>query len=115
VVRAVPSVLGETLDPDLLRDVLASVVTSDPAERVRSAADAVLADLSCYPAVTANTSLTTGSVVELLEALDACEDPYSCPHGRPTMIAVDLAEIEDRFERDYPGHQTRRPEDDAER
>jgi DNA mismatch repair protein MutL len=58
--------------------------------------------------VTGNTSLTEGSVRELLAALDDCENPYACPHGRPTIIHIDRQELEDRFERDYPGHGGRR-------
>jgi len=64
----------------------------------------VLADLACHPSVTGNTSLTEGRVTDLLSALDDCENPYACPHGRPTLVRVDREEIEGRFERDYPGH-----------
>jgi DNA mismatch repair protein MutL len=60
--------------------------------------------------VTGNTSLTDGSVVDLLEALDDCENPYACPHGRPVVIEISRDEIDDRFERDYPGHGGRREE-----
>jgi len=47
-------------------------------------------------------------VVDLLEALDGCANPYACPHGRPVVVSVDADEIESRFERDYPGHGGRR-------
>ncbi|OAQ52378.1 DNA mismatch repair protein MutL [Natrinema mahii] len=106
-VTTVPAVLEETLEPDRLRDVLASFVAGDReagAETVDALADEFLGDLACYPSLTGNTSLTEGSVVDLLEALDDCENPYSCPHGRPVIVRFDEAEIEDRFERDYPGH-----------
>jgi len=52
--------------------------------------------------VTGNTSLTEGRVVDLLDRLDACENPYACPHGRPVVIRIDREEIGSRFERDYP-------------
>ncbi|WP_226004070.1 DNA mismatch repair endonuclease MutL [Natrinema salinisoli] len=106
-VTTVPAVLEETLEPDRLRDVLASFVAGDReagAETVDAMADEFLGDLACYPSITGNTSLTEGSVVDLLEALDDCENPYSCPHGRPVIVRFDEREIEDRFERDYPGH-----------
>ncbi|AGB30631.1 DNA mismatch repair protein MutL [Natrinema pellirubrum DSM 15624] len=106
-VTTVPAVLEETLEPDRLRDVLASFVAGDSeagAETVDALADEFLGDLACYPSITGNTSLTEGSVVDLLEALDDCENPYACPHGRPVIVRFDEAEIEDRFERDYPGH-----------
>ncbi|MFC4542858.1 DNA mismatch repair endonuclease MutL [Halosolutus amylolyticus] len=106
-VTTVPAVFAETLDPDGLRDVLASFVQGDResgAETVDALADEFLGDLACYPSVTGNTSLTEGSVVDLLEALDDCENPYACPHGRPVIVEIDETEIEERFERDYPGH-----------
>ncbi|SEO45920.1 DNA mismatch repair protein MutL [Halogranum amylolyticum] len=113
-VRSVPAVFDAALDPELLRDALtAFVAESDDGgrETVDAVVDSLLADLACYPSITGNTSLTEGSVVELLEALDACENPYACPHGRPVVIEFDRGEIEDRFERDYPGHAGRRREE----
>ena len=112
-VRTVPAVFDATLDPDRLRDALAGFVADERdggRETVDAAAEEFVADLACYPSITGNTSLTEGSVVELLEALDACENPYACPHGRPTIVRLDREEIEDRFERDYPGHAGRREE-----
>ncbi|GAB7019436.1 DNA mismatch repair endonuclease MutL [Halostagnicola bangensis] len=106
-VTTVPAVLEKTLEPSRLRDVLASFIAGDReagSETVDALADEFLGDLACYPSITGNTSLTEGSVVDLLEALDSCENPYSCPHGRPVVIQFDEGEIEDRFERDYPGH-----------
>ncbi|WP_238994011.1 DNA mismatch repair endonuclease MutL [Halobellus captivus] len=108
-VESVPAVFAATLDPELVRDVLSAFVSEADGEHggeetVAAVADDLLADLACYPAVTGNTSLTEGSVVDLLEALDACENPYACPHGRPVVIEIDGDEIGDRFERDYPGH-----------
>jgi DNA mismatch repair protein MutL len=111
-VTAVPAVFDATLDPNLLRDVLAAFAdeVTDGDRPVSEVADALLADLACYPSVTGNTSLTEGSVTDLLDALDACENPYACPHGRPVLVEFGREEIEERFERDYPGHGGRRAE-----
>ncbi|WP_338727243.1 DNA mismatch repair endonuclease MutL [Haladaptatus sp. DJG-WS-42] len=108
---AVPAVVAGAADPSLLRDILSEFVSSErPAETVDAVRDHLLGDLACYPSVTGNTSLTEGSVVDLLAALDACENPYACPHGRPVIIEFSREEIESRFERDYPGHAGRRTE-----
>ncbi|QPV61953.1 DNA mismatch repair endonuclease MutL [Halosimplex litoreum] len=109
-VRTVPSLVADTADPDLLRDALAAFVDGEgsAAETVEAAADELLADLACYPSITGNTSLTEGSVTDLLERLDDCENPWACPHGRPVVVEFDRDEIEARFERDYPGHGGRR-------
>ncbi|EMA71626.1 DNA mismatch repair endonuclease MutL [Halorubrum distributum] len=111
-VTAVPAVFDAALDPDLLRDVLSALVDDAAAgdEPVADVVDELLADLACYPSVTGNTSLTEGRVVDLLDRLDACENPYACPHGRPVVIRLDRDEIGSRFERDYPGHGGRRAE-----
>ncbi|RLM70410.1 DNA mismatch repair endonuclease MutL [Halorubrum sp. Atlit-26R] len=111
-VTAVPAVFDAALDPGLLRDVLSALVDDAAAgdEPVADAVDELLADLACYPSVTGNTSLTEGRVVDLLDRLDACENPYACPHGRPVVIRLDRDEIGSRFERDYPGHGGRRAE-----
>ena len=109
-VTAVPAVFTATLDPGLLRDALSTAIDAEPAESVEARADAVLADLACYPSITGNTPLTDGSMRGLLEALDGCDNPYACPHGRPVVVEISKAELDDRFERDYPGHRHRRPE-----
>ena len=98
--------IAETAGPELVRDVLGEFVESDvaAAETVEAAVDELLADLACYPSITGNTSLTEGSVLDLLDRLDDCENPYACPHGRPVVIEIDTEELEARFERDYPGH-----------
>lgn len=104
-VSQVPAVFDAALDPELLREVLVSTAEAAEAdEPLSEVADDLLSDLACHPAVTGNTSLTEGSIVDLLEALDDCVNPYECPHGRPTIVRIDRDEIDDRFERDYPGH-----------
>ncbi len=109
-VTAVPAVFDAALDPTLLRDTLVSFaeeVTSG-SQPATAAAEDLLADLACYPSITGNTSLTEGSATELLAALDECENPYACPHGRPVVVEFGADEIANRFERDYPGHESRR-------
>jgi len=104
--RTVPALAAGPATPELLRDVLGEFVAGEDAAAatVEAAADDLLADLACYPSITGNTSLTEGSVVDLLAALDDCENPYACPHGRPVLIELDGDELAARFERDYPGH-----------
>ncbi|GAB6860930.1 DNA mismatch repair endonuclease MutL [Haloplanus litoreus] len=111
-VRTVPTVFDAALDASLLRDALTGFATEAESadETIDAVADTLLADLACYPSITGNTSLTEGSVVDLLSALDDCENPFACPHGRPVVVSFDRDEITDRFERDYPGHGGRRAE-----
>ena len=104
-ITTVPALVADSAGPSVIRDVLADLVTGDEAaeQTVEAVADELLSDMACYPSITGNTSLTDGSVVDLLSTLDDCENPWACPHGRPVLIHIDSGEIDDRFERDYPG------------
>ncbi|MCY4730889.1 DNA mismatch repair endonuclease MutL [Natronomonas gomsonensis] len=110
-VTTVPALLAEELGAEaaeLARDLLGEFVEGDPTGTVEAVVDDLLGDLACHPSIKGNTSLREGTVAELLAALDDCENPYACPHGRPTIIELPREEIENRFERDYPGHGGRR-------
>jgi DNA mismatch repair protein MutL len=110
-VRTVPALLADHAGasaPEIARDIVNEFVDGDPEGTVESIVDDVLGDLACHPSITGNTSLREGTVAGLLDALDDCENPHACPHGRPTLIEIPDREIEARFERDYPGHEARR-------
>ena len=108
-VTAVPAILDRPMAPTVIRDAInAAVDDADPAQPIDAIADELTADLACHPSIKGGTILSDGSIVDLLERLDACENPYACPHGRPVLIRIDEDELAERFERTYPGHAERR-------
>lgn len=56
-------------------------------------------DISCKAAIKANHRLTKDEVDHLISNLRKCENPYSCPHGRPIMVFISYYEIEKWFKR----------------
>ena len=54
---------------------------------------------SCKAAVKGNYSMTKEEVMKLLEELMTLNNPYNCPHGRPTIISMSKYEIEKKFKR----------------
>ncbi len=58
-----------------------------------------LASAACKKAVKGNTALNPEEMTTLLENLKQCENPYSCPHGRPTFTKISQYELERRFKR----------------
>ena len=58
-----------------------------------------LASRACKAAVKGNDILDMSEIRELLRELSHCENPYSCPHGRPTFIKMSKYEIERNFKR----------------
>ncbi len=58
-----------------------------------------LASKACKSAVKANDSLSDAETAQLIRDLEACENPFSCPHGRPTFIRLGRYQIERMFKR----------------
>ena len=65
----------------------------------RRLSEEVVAKTVCRHAVKANDALKPAEWDHLLHDLLACDLPYTCPHGRPTMIQLSLAELEKKFGR----------------
>lgn len=58
-----------------------------------------IATLSCKASLKANTHLSTEGMQNLIDTLMHCDNPYVCPHGRPTIIYYSTYEIEKLFKR----------------
>ncbi len=59
----------------------------------------VIAQTVCKQAVKANDRLQGRELEQLLDALRHCDMPYTCPHGRPTLIEMPCSELEKKFGR----------------
>ena len=58
-----------------------------------------VASMSCKAAVKGNSKLTYSEVETLIEELLTLDNPYHCPHGRPTIIAMTKYELDKKFKR----------------
>ncbi|MFB6281040.1 MAG: DNA mismatch repair endonuclease MutL [Haloferacaceae archaeon] len=94
-VSAVPAPLGRRAAPETLRDAVDALRAGTGADR----RDAVVKDLACHPSLAAG-DLSDDDARALVDALGACERPYACPHGRPTVLSVDEATLAKGFERE---------------
>ncbi|MFB6096847.1 MAG: DNA mismatch repair endonuclease MutL [Haloferacaceae archaeon] len=96
--RAVPAPLGRTADADALREVLDALRSGDsPADR----REELLKDLACHPSLKAGDALDGEDAAALLDRLGACEQPFACPHGRPTVLSIEEATLVRGFEREH--------------
>ncbi len=55
--------------------------------------------ISCKMSVKANTRITTEAQEEIINKLRKCDNPFNCPHGRPTIIHFTIYELEKMFKR----------------
>jgi len=94
---ALPAPLGRAdAGGDALLDVLDAFLAG---ERPADPRDALLAEAACHPSLRAGDDLSPGAAAELLEELGRCEQPYACPHGRPTVLRVEESTLAKGFER----------------
>ncbi len=99
VVDALPAGLGTVAVREWLIDVAQHLETlGDRATNERLREEAI-AQAACKAAVKARDHLTLAEVEQLVVALAATEMPYTCPHGRPTLIHTSFAELERKFGR----------------
>jgi DNA mismatch repair protein MutL len=98
VSAAPPDTPAVAVEP-FLRDLLASLAEAPDGAASPKLADALAASLACRGAVTVNTRLGPAEAARLLADLARCEDPFSCAHGRPTLLTFPHPELVRRFGR----------------
>ena len=98
-VRAVPDNLFSLAKKDLLLQMIDSL--SDEVSRKLSPEliDEKVASMSCKAAVKGKMKLSAAEADALIGELLTLDNPYHCPHGRPTIIAMSRRELEKKFKR----------------
>ena len=99
IIKAHPTWLRPGYEEESIRkiiDLIVSGVTSiDPVKFNES----VAITLACKMSIKANMRISHEAQEELLDELCACDNPYNCPHGRPTIIKFSIYDLERMFKR----------------
>ena len=98
-VRAIPDNLFGIAKKDLLIEMLDSLVEGISSSIAPDMIAEKVASMSCKAAVKGNSRLSYKEVEELIKELLKLDNPYHCPHGRPTIIAMTKQELEKKFKR----------------
>ena len=99
LLRAVPDLLKDVDPKPLLRDVLHRVAEGDCLRRAEENFEQVFATMACHGALRAGDIVAREAAVTLLGQLDAVDLHSHCPHGRPVLLRMSIAEIEQRLGR----------------
>jgi DNA mismatch repair protein MutL len=97
-VRSVPVTLGRNLDPVTVRDIVAEMIAPglssglEPAERLRRI-------IACRGAIKAGAVCTREQCEQLVRQLKNTRNPFTCPHGRPTMVVFPRKRLNEFFKR----------------
>lgn len=98
-VRAVPDNLYSIAKKELLIEMLDQLTDEVHSNLAVDIIDEKIASMSCKAAVKGNSRLSAQEVHVLITELLKLENPYHCPHGRPTIIAMSKRELEKKFKR----------------
>jgi DNA mismatch repair protein MutL len=99
LLRAVPDLLKKVDPKPLLLDVISGIADEEPGEGAQHSFDEVFATMACHGALRAGDVVTHEQVVALLHQLDGVDLRSHCPHGRPVLLRMPVAEIEQRLGR----------------
>lgn len=98
VIKAVPTELFGISEKDLLFDI----IDQYSLEGRKATPDTVLsklATMACKAAIKGNMNISVLEAKALIEELMSLDNPYNCPHGRPTMIFMSKSDVEKKFKR----------------
>jgi DNA mismatch repair protein MutL len=98
-VQAVPNVLVKEMNARSLHDLLIELTATEELGHSETWEEHALANVACKAAIKANYFLTVSEMREMIEQLERTKAPYSCCHGRPTMIHFSLSALEREFGR----------------
>ena len=99
VVRAVPDNLFGIAKKELLMEMIDGLSDGLSSSMTPEMIDEKVASMSCKAAVKGNSRLSAQEADALIGELLTLENPYHCPHGRPTIIAMTKRELEKKFKR----------------
>ena len=94
--NSIPAAIKQENVGGFFHDMLARIGEIGAGQRL---ATDTLARAACKAAVKAHDRLSLQEAAALIEQMSHCALPYSCPHGRPTMLNISISEIERRFGR----------------
>ena len=98
-IDSLPTFLNATDAASFMREVIDDLRSASQSSSALRLGEDMIAKTVCRHAVKANDPLRYLEIEKLIQDLLACDLPYCCPHGRPTMIQISLAELEKKFGR----------------
>jgi len=96
--RAVPVDLYGCNEKQMFLEVLDDLSDIGPRESIKVVEEKI-ASMACKAAVKGNNTISREEAEKLIDELLTLENPYNCPHGRPTIITMSKYEMEKRFKR----------------
>ena len=98
VIRSHPYWLPENNEEEAIRNIIDIILISEDFDKGKFI-DHIAATVACKASIKANDHITHTDMEDLLDRLRKTKNPFTCPHGRPTIIAFSTYELEKLFKR----------------
>ena len=99
LLKAVPTLLAKADYKKLIYDIVDQLTEAEKMATIDRKLDEILILMSCHAAIRAHQPLQQAQIIALLQQMDAIDYPYTCPHGRPTIVKITLRDLEKKFGR----------------
>ena len=96
MVRGVPNIFGTAQSEKFIFQIIDNIGDLESSYDLKMDK---IASMSCRAAIKANDKIHFDEIHSLLSKMEKCENPYTCPHGRPSMVEISKKEIEKMFKR----------------
>ncbi|SFB67962.1 DNA mismatch repair endonuclease MutL [Butyrivibrio sp. YAB3001] len=98
--RAIPiDLFGCSNEKEMFLEILDELSHETSQDRTPDVINYKIASMACKASVKGNTKMTRTEMEALLDELLTLDNPYNCPHGRPTIISMSKYEIDKKFKR----------------
>ncbi len=102
ILRTVPTAFSQSDFEKIFEEIFALEDNLENLKKnFKKLRDDILATISCHTSIRSGQNLDQEIMFNLFKELSECENPYSCPHGRPAVWKLTLAQIDNNFERTY--------------
>ena len=99
IIKSHPIWLTKGYEDLQIRKIIEAVIHKEKDFDLSKFNDHLSATLACKASIKANTNLSINEMEELINDLRKCNNPFNCPHGRPTIITFTKYELEKMFKR----------------
>jgi DNA mismatch repair protein MutL len=98
LVRAIPVVLGRMEETRIIDEIISDLVSEGQVRSVNNR-ERITRIIACRGAIKAGTVCTQEQCQRVVDQLRLTKNPYTCPHGRPTMVRFTRADLDSMFKR----------------
>ncbi len=99
IIKSHPLWLPKGYEEEAIRRIIDLIVSTEKNFNVEKFNDSLAATISCKMSIKANNNITLEEMENLINDLRKCDNPFNCPHGRPTIVTFTNYDLEKLFKR----------------